>query len=173
MLVNKSINRIKSRNLFSSVEKKTTPGSNSGLKILEIKVEEKATGELMAGAGIGTDGTSLSFAVSENNWLGRGINLQSNPAVSEERISGNIAIVNPNYNFSGNAVSTSLDVSSTDRTNTTGFKSSRTGFNLGTSFEQYEQIYVSPEISISHEDIEAESTASSNIPLYVISNLHL
>jgi outer membrane protein insertion porin family len=163
LLVNKSINKIKGRNLFSSVEKNTQPGSNSGLKILEIKVEEKATGEIMAGAGIGTEGTSFSFMVSENNWLGRGINLQSNLNVSEEKINGNIAIVNPNYNFSGNAVSTSLDVSSTDRTSTTGFKSSRTGFNLGTSFEQYEQIYISPEISISHEDIEAESTASTNI----------
>ena len=27
----------------------------------------------MAGAGIGTDGTSFQFSVSENNWLGRGI----------------------------------------------------------------------------------------------------
>ncbi len=163
LLVNKSINRIKGRNLFASVEKKSLPGSNSGLKILEIQVEEKATGELMAGAGIGTDGTSFSFSVSENNWLGRGVNLQSNLNVSEEKINGNIAIVNPNYNFSGNAVSTSFDVSSTDRTATTGFKSSRTGFDLGTSFEQYEQIFIAPKISISHEDIEAESTASARI----------
>ena len=31
------------------------------LKILEISVEEKATGEVMAGAGVGTDGTSFQF----------------------------------------------------------------------------------------------------------------
>ena len=31
----------------------------------------------MAGAGIGTDGTSFQFSVKENNWLGRGIKLES------------------------------------------------------------------------------------------------
>ena len=163
LLVNKSINEIKARNLFAKVEQKTLPGSTDGLKILEITVEEKATGELMAGAGIGTDGTSFQFMVSENNWLGRGINFQSALNVSEEKISGNIAVTNPNYNFSGNAVTTGLDVSSTDRTATTGYESTRTGFNLGTSFEQYENIYFSPGISVSHEVIKAESSASSNI----------
>ena len=163
LLVNKSINEIKARNLFGKVEQKTLPGSTDGLKILKITVEEKATGQLMAGAGIGTEGASFQFAVSENNWLGRGINFQSSLNVSEEKISGNIAVTNPNYNFSGNAVTTGLDVSSTDRTATTGYESTRTGFNIGTSFEQYENVYFSPGISVAHEVIEAESTASSNI----------
>jgi len=163
LLVNKSINEIKGRNIFSKVTHKTSPGSSDGLKVLEINVEERATGEIMAGAGIGTEGTSFQFAVSENNWLGRGINLNSVLNVSQERVSGNIAITNPNYNFSGNAVSAALDVSSTDTAGTTGYKSSKTGFNLGTSFEQYEDLYFSPNISFAFEDIEAEASASSNI----------
>ena len=163
LLVNKSINKIKGRNLFGKVEYKTLPGSSTGFKILEISVEEKATGELMAGAGVGTEGTSFQFSVSENNWLGRGINLQSSLSVSEEKVSGDINVINPNYNFSGNAVSTSLSVSSTDRTVTTGYKSNRTGFSLGTSFEQYENVFFSPQLSIISETIEAESTASDNI----------
>ena len=163
LLVNKSINKIKGRNLFGKVQQKTLPGTANGLKILEINVEEKATGELMAGAGIGTEGTAFQFAISENNWLGRGISLQSTLNLSEEKVSGNIAVTNPNYNFSGNAVSTSLDVSSTDRTITSGYKSSRTGFSLGTSFEQYENVFIAPAISISHEEIEAEPSASSSI----------
>jgi len=77
LLVNKSINRIKARNLFSKVEEKTLAGSKDGYRILEISIEEKATGEVMAGAGIGTDGAQFQVAVSENNWLGRGINLKS------------------------------------------------------------------------------------------------
>ena len=163
LLVNKSINEIKGRNIVGKVTHKTSPGSSDGLKILDINVEEKATGEIMAGAGIGTEGTSFQFAVSENNWLGRGINLNSKLNLSEERVSGNIAITNPNYNFSGNAVSTAIDVSSTDTSGTTGYKSSKTGFNLGTSFEQYEDLYFSPSISFAFEDIEAEASASSNI----------
>jgi len=163
LLVNKSINEIKGRNIFGKVTHKTSPGSSDGLKVLEINVEEKATGEIMAGAGIGTEGTSFQFAVSENNWLGRGINLNSVINLSEERVSGNIAVTNPNYNFSGNAVSAALDVSSTDTAGTTGYKSSKTGFNFGTSFEQYEDLYFSPNISFAFEDIEAEASASSNI----------
>ena len=163
LLVNKSLNKIRSRNIFGKVEQKTLPGSTDDLKILEINVEEKATGEIMAGAGVGTEGTSFMFSVRENNWLGKGVYLTSALSISEERVSGNIAVTDPNYNFSGNSVSTSLNVSATDRTATTGFKSSKTGFSLGTSFEQYEDIYFSPTLAINHEDIEAESTASDSI----------
>ena len=56
-----------------------------------------------------------------------------------------------------------MDISSTDRTAASGFKSSKTGFNLGTSFEQYENIWFSPEIITSWEDIEVESSASAAI----------
>ena len=42
----------------------------SDLKIININVEEKATGEISAGAGVGTSGSSLSFGVKENNYLG-------------------------------------------------------------------------------------------------------
>jgi len=163
LLVNKSINEIKSRNIFGKVEHEVFPGSSDDLKVLEISVEEKATGELMAGAGIGTDGTSFQFSITENNWLGRGVQLQSAINVSQHRISGNILLNNPNYNYSGNAVQTALEISSTDRSNTTGFQSSRTGFELGTGFEQYENVFISPEISIAFEDIEVDEDATAAV----------
>ena len=163
LLVNKSLNKIRGRNIFGKVEQKTLPGSTDDLKILEINVEEKATGEIMAGAGVGTEGTSFMFSVRENNWLGKGVYLTSALSISEERVSGNIEVIDPNYNFSGNSVSTSLNVSATERTAATGFKISKTGVSLGTSFEQYENIYISPALGIDYEDIEAESTASDNI----------
>ena len=117
----------------------------------------------MAGAGVGTDGTSFQFAVSENNWLGRGVKLESALNISEEKISGNIMIDNPNYNYTGNGVKTSLDISSTDRSNSSGFKSSKTGFFLGTSFEQYENFYIAPNFTVQFEDIEVDSSASAQI----------
>ncbi len=162
LLVNKSVNEIKSLNIFGKVEHKVLPGSSDDLKILEISVEEKATGEIMAGAGVGTDGTSFQFAVSENNWLGRGIKLETAFNLSAEKVSGDIYINNPNYKFSGNSVFAGLDVSSTDKTTTSGFKSSRTGFNLGTTFEQYENLYIAPDISLAWEDIEVQDSATSS-----------
>jgi len=162
LLVKKSINEIKSLNIFGKVEHRVLPGSSDDLKVLEISVEEKATGEIMAGAGLGTDGTSFQFAVSENNWLGRGIKLESSFSVSAEKVSGNVYINNPNYKFSGNAVNTNIDVSSTDKTSTSGFKSSRTGFGLGTTFEQYEDFFIAPDLSVSWEEIKVEDSASSS-----------
>ena len=163
LLVNKSINEIKARNIFGKVEHQILEGSTPDQKILEITVEEKATGEIMAGAGIGTDGTSFQFAVRENNWLGRGVKLESSLNLSTEKISGDLLVINPNYNYSGNALRASVDVSSTDRSNSSGFKSSRTGFLLGTSFEQYENVWISPELITAFEDIEVDGTASKNI----------
>ena len=161
LLVNKSINRLKARGIFGKVEKKITEGSSPNLKVLEITVEEQATGELAAGAGVGTDGTSFMFSISENNWLGRGIKFSSTLNVTEETISGTIFVNNPNYNYSGNSVYSSLNVSSSDKTENSGYESTKTGYSLGTEFEQYENIFLSPSISASYEEIEVQSSASS------------
>ncbi len=163
LLVNKSINKLKGRGIFGNVVYEIKDGSLPDLKVLEISVEEKATGEISAGAGVGTDGTSFMFAVSENNWLGRGIRLNTQAHISEETISGNLSVVNPNYNYSGNAVYTSLDLSSTDKTGSSGFQSEKTGFSLGTEFEQYQNIYLSPSLSATYEDVSAQSSASKQI----------
>jgi len=163
LLVNKSINEIKSRNIFGKVEYELSPGSSEDFKVINISVEEKATGEIMAGAGVGTDGTSFMFSVKENNWLGRGVKLETTLNLSEEKVKGSILVNNPNYNYSGNAAFAALDISSTDRSNSSGFKSSKTGFELGTSFEQYEKFYVSPNIEIAFEDIEVDDTATTAV----------
>jgi outer membrane protein insertion porin family len=163
LLVNKSINRLKGRGIFGTVEQKILEGSKPDLKVLEISVEERATGEISAGAGVGTDGTAFMAAITENNWLGRGIKLRSNLSVSSTNVSGGLAVSNPNFNYSGNAIRANIDVSTADLKTTSGYASSKTGFGLGTSFEQYENIYISPGLSMSVEDIKVQSDASDRI----------
>ena len=163
LLLNKSINNLKARGIFGKIEKKILEGYSPDSKILEVKVEEKATGEIMAGAGVGTDGTSVMFAVKENNWLGKGINLQSSLSLNAQSISGSIALRNPNYNYTGNAVFSSLDISSMDKTTNSGFESTTTGFSFGTEFEQYEGVFLSPTISAKFEKIDVQSSASDKI----------
>ena len=68
----KSIAKIKARNIFSEVTTDVSEGSSDNLKILNINVKEKPTGEISAGAGVGSDGGSFAFNISENNWLGEG-----------------------------------------------------------------------------------------------------
>ena len=163
LLVNKSINEIKARNIFGKVDYKMLPGSTDEMKVLEISIEEKSTGEIMAGAGVGTDGTTLAFALSENNWLGRGMKLESSLNLSSEQLLGKIVVVNPNYNFSDRSVKAGIDISETDRSDTSGFKSSKTGFELGTAFEQYENVWFSPELTLHFEDVEVDSSASTTV----------
>ena len=163
LLVNKSINQLKGRGLFGKVEHKIIEGSSSDLKVLEISVEEKATGEIMAGAGVGTDGTSFMAALNENNWLGKGVRLKTQINLTAESISGGIAMTDPNYKFSGNSVTTSLNISASDMTDSTGYKSSRSGFSIGTEFEQYENVLLSPGLSAVYEDIEVQEGASDQI----------
>ena len=55
----KSVSKIKSRNIFEKVTSEIEEGSEDNLKIINIDVKEKPTGEIMAGAGIGTDGGHL------------------------------------------------------------------------------------------------------------------
>ena len=46
LLLDKSINNIKSRNIFGKVDKNIYEGSSPDLKVITIEVEEKATGEI-------------------------------------------------------------------------------------------------------------------------------
>ena len=70
ILFKKSVNRLKSKNIFGKVDYKVTDGSEKDTKIIDIIVEEKPTGEISAGAGTGTDGATISAGVKENNFLG-------------------------------------------------------------------------------------------------------
>ena len=53
---------MKGQNIFKTVEYNITDNTNSD-KIIDITVEEKPTGEIFAGAGTGTTGTSLSAGI--------------------------------------------------------------------------------------------------------------
>ena len=160
LLFNKSINNIKSKNIFKIVEPTIKTGSTTNFKIIDIRVEEKPTGEISLGAGVGTSGTTAAFGVKENNFLGKGINLDTNLQVSASTITGQFVYSRPNFNYTDNTLYTSLSSTKTDSLKDFGYKTSNTGFSIGTTFEQYENLYFSPEISTAYEKLETSSTAS-------------
>ena len=162
VLYNKSIDHLRSTDFFKRVDSEIIPGSNNNLKIINITVEEQATGQISAGAGYGTSGTTIAAGVSEKNFLGRGINLDSNFEISEESIKGRFIYSKPNFNYSENTLFTSFKATTTDLLDKSGgYKVSETGFSLGTRYEQYENLFFNPELSISLEDLETNSSASS------------
>ena len=160
ILFEKSISDMKSENLFKSVNYSVKDDKNIK-KVIDIKVEEKPTGEIFAGAGTGTTGSSITAGVKENNYLGLGIKLDSNLSITEDSIKGKFFVINPNYKNSDKSVKTVVESSTNDFMSTSGYKTSRTGLSLGTEFEQYNNFFVNVEISNFYEDLKTSSNATS------------
>ena len=120
-----------------------------------------ATGEIFAGAGTGTSGATFTAGIQEKNYLGKGIKLGTNILISEDEIKGKFSITNPNFKNTDRSFKTTLESTSSDFLSTGGFKTSRTGFSLGTGFEQYSDLYVNLDISAYYEKLETTSTASA------------
>ena len=160
--LSKSISKIKSRNIFSSVKKTVSDGSESNLKIIDINVEEKPTGEISAGAGVGTNGGSIAFIVKENNWLGKGNNVSFDIDASQESLKGTLSYTNPNYDFLGNSLTYSLGSVSNDRP-VQGYENTLMSAAVGTTFEQYQDVYATLGLSASHDDLQTDDTASASL----------
>ena len=161
LLYAKSIDNIKSLRIFKSVKSEIKEGSNSNLKVVDIIVEEQPTGEVSLLAGVGTTGTTVGGGIVEKNFLGKGINLETNLEISEETIKGKFVYSKPNFAYTDNTLFTSVKATNSDFLTDRGYKVKETGFSLGTTYEQYENLFYSPEISLAIEDLETNSTASS------------
>ena len=160
--LDKSIAKMKSRNIFGQVKTDVVDGSANNLKIININVEEKPTGEISAGAGIGTNGGSFAFNVQENNWLGQGKNVSFDIQLSTASLEGTLKYTDPNYDFLGNAVSYYVTSSTNDKSKQ-GYKNKIAGAGVRTSFEQYKDIIASIGISATYDDLTTNDAASESL----------
>ena len=158
----KSISEIKDRNIFKSVNYDIQDGTQNNLKIINIAVEEKPTGEISAGAGIGTNGGSFAINVRENNWLGQGKAVGVEIELDSESLAGTLSYRDPNYDFLGNSLNYSISSEKNDKPDQ-GYENSIISGSIGTSFEQYKDVIASLGLSISHDDLKTDSTASDSI----------
>ena len=163
LLSAKSINNLRAMNLFKTVSTDVRDGSGISTKIIDITVEEKPTGEISVGAGAGSEGGTIGFSVSENNFLGKGIRLSSSINLTDDSISGDFTVNNPNFNYSGKSLSTSISSTAIDKLTDNGYKTNKTAFSFGTGFEQFENVFFSPKLSNSYEDLTTSSKASKNL----------
>tara|TARA_B100001057_G_scaffold358050_1_gene360159 strand:+ start:3061 stop:5310 length:2250 start_codon:yes stop_codon:yes gene_type:complete len=163
ILYNKSLDNLRSLRIFKKVEGKIKDGSNQKLKKIDITVEEMPTGEISLAAGVGTSGSTIGGGLTEKNFLGKGINLSTNIELSESSIKGQFVYSKPNFAYTDNTLRTSLTNTSTDNLDDFGYKVSETGFSLGTEFEQYQNLFFSPSLSVSIEDLETGSKASTKL----------
>ena len=161
ILFTRSINNIKSLNFFEDIQTDILEDSDNETKIINISVIEKPTGELSAGAGVGTSGTTTTFGIKENNYLGNGLSLNANLEVSEETIKGRFSMRNPNFNNSDKSIHANIQSFETDRLSDFGYKTNKTGITVGTDFEYYDDLTLGLGINSYYEDIVTDSSASS------------
>ena len=160
ILINKSINNLRGLNFFKSIDKEIIDDPLSKRKIINIFIEEKPTGEITAGAGVGTEGGSISFGIKENNFMGNGIKLDTNLSISSETFRGKFSVNNPNFKNTDKSIYTSLEAEETDNLKTTGYKTKKTGFSIGSRFEYLDDLYLGLGNSNFYETITTNSTAS-------------
>ena len=103
-------------------------GSTDNNKIINLTVEEKPTGEISAGAGYGTSGGSMMFAIKENNYMGRAVKLNAKFTIGNDTVRGLFSVTNPNFRYSGNELRTTIQSTVTDKLTGYGFKTKRTGW---------------------------------------------
>ena len=163
LLYNKSLDNIRSMRIFKTVKAKITDGTDQNLKVIDIIVEEQPTGEISLAAGVGTAGSTLGGGIVEKNFLGKGITLNTNLEISDDSVKGKLVYSKPNFAYTDNTLLTSFEATSTDLLTDFGYKVTKNGFSLGTEFEQYENLFFNPSISIFKEDLETTSTASKQL----------
>ena len=161
ILYSKSINNIKSLNFFRDVKGEVVNNDVNDEKIINITIEEKPTGEIFAGAGTGTSGTTISFGIRENNYLGKGVLLDTNANITADSIKGRFLVENPNYKNSDKSVNLSIEASEFDRLSGQGYKSNKTGLSAGTKFEYYDDLFLGVSIENFAEKVTVNDNASS------------
>ena len=161
ILAKRSENNIKSLNFFKSVNTKILDAKEANSKIINIEVTEKPTGEIMAGAGGGTEGGTVFFGVKENNYLGKGLSVDANATISTETFRGKISVTNPNYNNSDKSTFFNVQAIEIDQLKDFGYKTNRNGFEIGVGFEYLEDFNLNLSTSTFVEKIQTDSTASA------------
>ncbi len=161
ILLNNSINDLKYKNIFSSVNLEVEDSDDKLKKDIIIKVEEKPTGEISAGAGAGTSGTQISFGILEKNYAGTGVKIDTNFHISDTTVRGKFSVNNPNYKNSDRSLRTTLESTNTDQMSNFGYETTRTGVSFGTTYEQFRDVYFSPSFSNYYERLKTSSKASS------------
>ena len=160
--IEKSVAELKARNIFKSVNYKVEDGSEKNLKRIKINIEERPTGEISAGAGIGTDGGRFAISIKENNYLGEGKQLGFDLELDKDSLAGTFSYNNPNYDFLGNSIFYSLRSEKND-VPTRGYENSIVSGAISTSFEQYKDINLNLGLSASYDDLSTLSGASESL----------
>ena len=159
--MNYSKDSIRALNYFSSVEI-SDERSNFPDKIdLTIDVEEKNTGEASVGAGYSSSTAgSITFALKENNFLGKGQKVKFASSFSNTRNTYDISITEPYFNNKNLSVSADLYSNFSDPAGV-NYESEELGLGLGIGFPLASDKNIFSKYSLYTSKIKPDSNATA------------
>jgi outer membrane protein insertion porin family len=96
--IDQSTTNIKNLGFFKDEKLTTAPGSTPQQVILNTKVTEQATGQFSLGGGYSSDlGALVNAGLSQNNFLGTGVNASINALLAQRGTQINIGVTNPYF----------------------------------------------------------------------------
>jgi len=155
--IDKSKDSIQATKIFKNVDI-TSIDYNDGKKI-NVKVIEQPTGEISSGLGIGSSGSSISFNLKENNFLGQGIYTNVGLNFGTQQVLGSITVNNPDYANTGNNLKSSLFLLKNNYNNA-GYDNKIIGSNISTTSEIFKDIYFENGFGLSYDQISITQAAS-------------
>ena len=154
VLLDRSRRNIRALQYFSVVEVTEEPGSEEDKTIVNIQVEEQATGSLQFGIGFSTvDNALLDFSLTEANLLGRGQSIRFASALSFNRQQVDIRFTDP-Y-FLDRELLFGFDIIGTqsDYQNEASFNQRIAGFGFRFGFPTSENASLNLRYTLEYEDI--------------------
>lgn len=133
--VERSKQRIQSLGFFQeALEIEQLPGSTPDKVVLEVNVEESATGSLSLGAGFSSfENFLFDFRISQANFLGRGQNLSVGLTLSSRRTQIDLGFTEPYFLGRNLSAGFNLFRSDLDNRQESSFNQSTTGLSLQAS----------------------------------------
>ncbi|MBI1250040.1 MAG: outer membrane protein assembly factor BamA [Alphaproteobacteria bacterium] len=157
ILLDRSRARVRSLGFFKNVEIEDSPGSQPDRSVVQVSVEEDATGELAFAAGYSSQESFLfDVSVSERNLRGRGQFLRLRASTSQFRQQVDIRFTEPR--FMGRDLSAGFDIFSlrTDFQDQSSFINQSTGAGLRAGFPITERTSLGLTYTILNDDTDID-----------------
>jgi len=160
--VDRSEARLNSLGFFRAVTIEPQRGSEPGSVVLDVTVEEQATGELSFGIGFSSlENFILDMSVRERNLLGRGQDLRLGVSMSGRRKQINLGFTEPR--FLGRNMSAGFDLFRTELDSYTesSFSTTSTGLSLNTVLPLSEYVRLGTRYTLRRDEVNTSFFTSS------------
>ncbi|NNF72086.1 MAG: outer membrane protein assembly factor BamA [Rhodobacteraceae bacterium] len=155
--------RIRALNYFADVQVASREGSAPDQVVIDVDVEERATGSLGFGASFSSDtGAGLTLSFSESNFLGRGQSLSFDINTTKDSGNSQITFVEPAFLGRDLALSLSAFLITSD-TNNAEFSTERLGGRVALGFAAGEDRRLQLRYEISQDEVLGVNSNSSPI----------